>query len=102
MSEVSASHADSARKIEVTILKSLATVGQSEIASRTGTSESTISRLKDGQLSLFAGVLAAAGLKVVPSEYKCIDPKIAAAMMVMYDSAMKKIPDPASLLWGDD
>jgi hypothetical protein len=102
MSEVSASQVDSARKIETCILKGLATVGQSEIASRTGTSESTISRLKDGQLGLFASVLAASGLKVVPSQYKCIDPVIADAMMKMYDAAMKKIPDPASLLWGED
>jgi len=102
MSEVSAAQLDCARKIHTQILKALSTVGQVEIAARTGSSESTISRLKDGQLDLLSNVLAAAGLKVVPAQYKCIDPAIAQAMMLMYQSAMKHIENPASLLWGDE
>ena len=102
MNTVSSNQTDRSRKIESTILHALAKVGQAEIAKIMGASESTVSRLKEDKISQFAELLAAAGLKVVPSAYKCIDPAVASAMMLLYESAMKRIDNPASLLWGDE
>ena len=102
MTLVSSNQADRSRKIESTILQALAKVGQVEIAKIMGASESAVSRLKEDKIGQFSELLAAAGLKVVPVQYKCIDPAIASAMMLLYESAMKRIDNPASLLWGDE
>ena len=102
MNEVSSSVIDASRKIETTILKALSNLGQVEIAKKMDVSESAVSRLKDGQIATLSMMLAAAGLKVVPAQYKCIDPAIAHAMMIMYESAMKRLDNPVELLWGDE
>lgn len=100
--EVSGSVVDASRKIETQILKALSTLGQVEIARLMETSESAVSRLKDGQITTFSRLLAAAGLKVVPIQFKCIDPRVASAMMLLYESAMKRLENPVELLWGDE
>lgn len=102
MTLVSSNQADRSRKIESTILQALAKTGQTEISKIMGASESTVSRLKEDKIGQFSDLLAAAGLKVVPATYKCIDPAVANAMMLLYESAMKRIDNPASLLWGDE
>jgi predicted XRE-type DNA-binding protein len=102
MNELSNSMAERSRKIERVILHAIADKGQAAIADGIGTSESTVSRLKDGQIETLSKVLAACGLKVVPSEYKCIDPQKAQAMVTLYEAAMSKIPNTVELLWGDE
>ena len=102
MSEVSTSMLERSRKIERSILHALAEKGQATVGSAIGASESTVSRLKDGQIETLAKVLSACGLKVVPYEYKCIDPHKAQAMVTLYEAAMSKIPNTVELLWGDE
>ena len=102
MNELSNSMVERSRKIERVILHAIADKGQAAIADGIGTSESTVSRLKDGQIETLSKVLAACGLKVVPSEYKCIDPQKAQAMVTLYEAAMSKIPNTVELLWGDE
>jgi predicted XRE-type DNA-binding protein len=102
MNELSNSMAERSRKIERVILHAIADKGQAAIADGIGASESTVSRLKDGQIETLSKVLAACGLKVVPSEYKCIDPQKAQAMVTLYEAAMSKIPNTVELLWGDE
>ena len=55
-----------------------------------------------GQLELLGKLLAAIGLKVVPAQYKCLDPVRAQAMVTLYEAAMRRIPNPVELLFGDE
>ena len=80
------------RKIERTILHALANHSQSAVASSLGVSESTISRLKDGNLETFSKVLAALDLKVAPTSYRSIDPERMRAFCTLFEAAMTR-PD---------
>lgn len=103
MSEVSSNQSERSRKIESTILRAIAEVGQAEIARLTHVSESTVSRRKEDQIGQLSDLLAAAGLKVVPVSYRVIDPKIAEAWLLIFDAYMKKMNNPLSLLlMGDE
>ncbi len=102
MNEVCASVLETARKNETAVLHALADTGQSAVASTLGVSESTVSRMKDGQLAAVCGLISACGLKVVPAKYKCLDPVKANAMVTLYEAAMQRINNPIELLWGDE
>ncbi len=102
MPEVSAAITDTSRKIERTILQALAEKGQAHAATLMGASESAVSRMKDGQLEALSKLLAAIGLKVVPAQYKCLDPIKAQAMVTLYEAAMQRITNPVELLFGDE
>ena len=65
---------DRANKNHSTILQALAQAGQSKVAEALGISESTLSRMKDGDLAQLAKLLALCDLKVVPARYECEDP----------------------------
>lgn len=65
------------------VLQQISAVKQAAIATSMGVSEATISRLKNEHLELFARVLARAGLKLVPSEYKCYDPRQIDALFLL-------------------
>ena len=92
MTELSPNQLDLSRKIERLILHALAEHGQSAIAAAIGTSESTISRLKDGNLEAFSKVLAALDLKVVPTTSRSIDPDRMRAFCTLFEAAMTR-PD---------
>lgn len=102
MPEVSAAVGDMSRKIERAVLHALAEHGQAHAALIMGVSESTVSRMKDGQLEALSRLLAAVGLKVVPAHYKCLDPVKAQAMVTLYEAAMQRISNPVELLFGDE
>jgi Bacteriophage CII protein len=102
MPEVSPSASDASRKIERAILHALAEHGQAHAASVMGVSESSVSRMKDGQIEALSKLLAAIGLKVVPAQYKCLDPIKAQAMVTLYEAAMQRITNPVELLFGDE
>ena len=102
MAEVSAAVIDMSRKIERTILRALAEHGQASAAGLMGVSESAVSRMKDGHLESLSRLLAATGLKVVPAQYRCMDPVKAQAMVTMYEAAMQRIPNTIELLFGDE
>lgn len=55
-----------------------------------GISESTVSRFKTDQLEQLCGFLAHLGLKVVPSEFQCVDQKTFAAFQVLWERAMSQ------------
>ncbi len=102
MSEVSSSASDTSRKIERAILHALADHGQAHAAAVMGVSESSVSRMKDDQIEALSRLLAAIGLKVVPAQYKCLDPIKAQAMVTLYEAAMRRITNPVELLFGDE
>lgn len=102
MTEVSSSQRDSARKIESSLLQRLSAVGQVTVAKAMDVSESTISRLKDGQITAVAQLLAALNLKLVPADFKVVDPIRAQAMYTLYEAAMNRMTNPAELLFSDE
>lgn len=60
---------ESARKIETLLRNALAEMGQTRVADKMNTSESTISRMKDGDIEKFALFAAALNLKLVDKEH---------------------------------
>jgi hypothetical protein len=93
---------ESARKIESSLLQRLSSVGQVTVAKSMDVSESTISRLKDGQIAVVSQLLAALGLKLVPADFKVVDPARAQAMYTLYEAAINRMSNPAELLFSDE
>ena len=102
MTESSAYSLERSRKNHTTILNHLSEIGQVRVAEQIGLSEGEVSKLKNTHLEHLSALLSACGLKVVPQEYKCIDPLKAQAMVTLYEAAMSKIPNTVELLWGDE
>lgn len=75
MSTSSPEKTDRARKNERAILRGLARIGQAAVAAELGVSESTVSRLKEGEIERFSRLLALCGLKAVPLEMRCYPPE---------------------------
>jgi len=71
MGQVSMPFIDRARKNEKVILSALADTGQLVAANCMGVSESTVSRMKSGDIEQAGKLLAACGLKVVPVGFHC-------------------------------
>lgn len=92
---------DRSRNIVSTVLQRLAGGNQAAIAAAIGASESMVSRFKSEPLEQAASILAAAGLKVVPVEYQCVDPRKAEAMGILLNAAIEKAGNPAALLWDE-
>ena len=91
MSAVSPTPAERARKAHVTILRALQEPGrQVALATAMGISESTVSRFKTDQLEQLCTLLSHLGLKVVPSEYQCVDQKTFAAFQILWERAMSQ------------
>lgn len=81
----------STRKNESLVIKALASVGQSCIATQLGVSESAVSRWKDGDISRFCKMLTLLGLKVTPLEYRCYDQKTLEAILTLAQERMDQI-----------
>lgn len=90
-----------ARKNQTLILERLASVGQAKLAETLKTSESTISRWKAEQVEQCAKALSALGLKVVPTEARCFDPKHIDAILQLAKLKMSEIEGPDQLVWTD-
>lgn len=85
------SPSERARKSQLSVLRALQEPGRAvAIATAMGASESTVSRLKNDHLETFCLLLAHAGLKVVPSDFQCVDSKTFAAFQVLWDRAMSQ------------
>jgi hypothetical protein len=91
-----------ARKIAATVLHHVHDGKQVAIAAALGCNESTVSRLLTDHLDRLAQVLAHAGLKVVPENFRCVDPEVAHAIEVLHDKAMRRVGSPVSLMWEDE
>ena len=78
------------RKNEALILQSMASVGQIELARLMGVSESTVSRLKDGQIATFAHALAHLGLKIIPAGHACFDPSYVDALKTLAEVGIRQ------------
>jgi hypothetical protein len=65
-----------------------------------GISDSTVSRIKTERLEEVLLFLSHLGIKCVPSEYQCVDPKTFAAFEVLFAKAMSQTT-PAKLIFED-
>lgn len=90
MSLVSSTFDGISRKNETSILSGLAHSGQVHVAEALGVSESSISRMKDGQILHMARFLTACGMKVVPIAEVTICPVQLAAVETLFRQAVAR------------
>jgi hypothetical protein len=100
MPQVSAVPAERACKTVQLVLQRLQDPGTGVAAAvAMGVSESTISRIKNERLQEVALLLACLGLKVVPTEFKCVDPDAYAFLTKTHEKVMRVAPH---LIWEAD
>jgi cytochrome c biogenesis factor len=99
MPEVSSSPIERSRKNVQVILQALAATGQSEVARAMAVHESTVSRMKDGQIDHFGAMLAHLGLKVVPVGMQCFNPEYVEALQTLAAVGIKH--QAPKLDWGE-
>jgi len=90
MTELSPIQVELSRKIERTILHALAEKGQAATATALNTSESTISRMKDGQLENFSNMLAFLDLAVRPAGQRAVNPVRMKALCTLLEAAISE------------
>lgn len=88
-----------AQQAQSMVLQRLAAATQSATATAMGVSESTINRIKTERLEEVLLMLAHLGLKVVPAEFKCVDPEAYAFLTKTHERVMRVQPQ---LIWDVD
>ncbi len=100
MSTASPTPPERARKAEQRVLQVLQERERAvSLATAMGTSESTISRIKNERLAEVLLFLARLGFKVVPADHKCVDPEAHAFLTRTHERVLAKAPN---LIWGED
>lgn len=91
------SPAERARKIS-TLLRQRLNEGetQASLAVAIGSSEPTVNRLINEHLDKFTALLAHLGMKVVPVEFKCVDPAAYEFLTTTHARVMQQAPQ---LIW---
>jgi hypothetical protein len=101
MSEESRQAPERTRKNLSALLTGLSRVGQVNVARALGCSEEKVSKMKDGELEMFAKLLAACELKIVPNNYRCAKPEIIDAALVFARAALEQTSRDQTLVWED-
>lgn len=100
MAESSGGASERARKTVQLVLQRLQEPGTGvAVAAAMGVSESTVSRLKTTHLEEMALMLATLGLKVVPAEFRCVNPDAYAFLTATHEKVMRVAPH---LIWEAD
>lgn len=100
MTPMSSAVAERSRKTYTRVLQALAEPGsQRNLAQELGSSESTVSRIKNEQLESCIAFLVAAGFKVVPAEVQCYAPEYVQALHVLAKRQIQENTRPAPLDW---
>lgn len=99
MAPLSAAVAETARKNERAVLHALARISQTRVAESMGVSDSTITRLKDGGIEQAALLLAACGLKVVPTGMRCFREDKVHALLTLARDHLAQMHGPDQLVW---
>ena len=81
------------------VLQRLAAATQAATAAAMGVSESTVNRIKTERLEEVLLMVAHLGLKVVPAEFKCVDPEAYAFLTKTHERVMRQAPQ---LIWDVD
>lgn len=69
------------------------------VAAAMGVSEATVSRIKNERMEECLRLLAHLGLKVVPQEFKCVNPDAYAFLTSTHEKVMRVAPQ---LIWEAD
>lgn len=101
MKPVSASVSERSRKAHSLVLQRFASVGQVTVAEMIGTSESTVSRFVNTDLERSCQIFAALGLKVVPIELKCYEPRKIAILMELARDHLNQLETVEQLSFDD-
>lgn len=101
MSAVSKTPDERARKFQALFLNRVSGAS-SHIAIAVGCSEATLSRLKNEHLSTFCQVLAHAGLKMVPQEYRCFPEEDVEAILTLARSHLARAQSARDLFPEDE
>lgn len=88
--------AERAQRAHSLVLQRMAASTQTALAAAMGTSESTINRIKTERLEEVLVVLAHLGLKVVPTDFKCVNPAAYAFLTSTHERVMREAPQ---LIW---
>lgn len=100
MSKASAPAPETARKGVRLALQRLQEPGKAtSVAESMGVSDSTVSRIKTERMEEVIVLLAHLGLKVVPAEFKCVDPAAYAFLTTTHEKVMRRAPE---LIWEQD
>lgn len=100
MNALSPEQTERSRKNHSVILNGLSRIGQVHVAQAIGVSESAISKMKESDFFKFSQILASCDLKVVPSDYQCVDPEFMEAMVTISKRALNRASN--QLVWDDD
>lgn len=88
--------AERARRAHSMVLARLAEATQAAAATAMGISETTMNRIKTERLEEVLTLVAHLGLKVVPAEFKCVDPNAYAFLTATHQRVMQSAPH---LIW---
>lgn len=88
--------ADRAHHAQSLVLQRLAKATQAATATAMGVSESTINRIKTERLEEVLQMMTHLGLKVVPAEFRCVDPDAYAFLTRTHERVMREAPQ---LVW---
>lgn len=100
MAQVSIPQAERACKTVNMVLQRLQAPGTGAAAAiAMGVSEATVSRIKNERLQEVAALLSVLGLKVVPTEFKCVDADAYAFLTKTHEKVMRVAPH---LIWEAD
>lgn len=92
MGALSEMQLERSRKNHAAILAGLARVGQVNVAAALGVHESKVSKMKsEGDLQQLSTLLAACGLKAVPIEMRCFDPKFVETLLWQAQQYLNRI-----------
>jgi hypothetical protein len=105
MAALSPQAEERARKNNSAVLQALSAAGQSNVAKALEISEPTVSRMKEKEIPDAAKLLALLQLKVVPEQYRCVDPAYLAGLehfskcWLEYVTAQGKATEGKALTW---
>ncbi|MBT9467201.1 CII family transcriptional regulator [Hydrogenophaga sp.] len=88
-----------AQQAQTLVLQRLAATTQASVAVAMGNSEATVNRIKTERLEDVLLLMAHLGLKVVPAEFKCVDPEAYAFLTKTHERVMRVSPQ---LIWDVD
>jgi hypothetical protein len=101
VSAVSGESDTKSRKYLSLTLQQLASVGGRAAAAAIGVHESTVSRMKDGELERYCRLVEALGLKIVSQEMKCYRPADIDPYIQLAKRHMEQVNSAEQLVWED-
>lgn len=102
MSALSEQQQETARKSHRLFLRGLRAIGQLRAAEISHVSEGTYSKwISEGRIESFSEVLAAMGLKLVPTSSRCFNPKEIETILWQAQQYLARIGSVDQLLWDD-